>query len=274
MRAEIWPRFQARFGIERIAEFYAASECNLVFVNAFNIEATAGFCPLPYAIIEVNRDAALPQRNPQGQAIKVEPGGTGLLITQVDDRQPFDGYSDAKASEQKLLRNLFAPGDCWFNTGDLVRDQGWRHMQFVDRLGDTFRWKGENVATTEVEEAIDRFDQVQESVVYGVQLPGCEGRAGMAALLLKEEQADLRGDDLARHLRALLPAYAVPLFVRLRQNHALTDTFKHRKGDLKNDGIDLAKCAEPLFVLLNAHQGYVPLTPEIAEKITSQHWRW
>jgi acyl-CoA synthetase (AMP-forming)/AMP-acid ligase II len=274
LRADIWPRFQARFGIERIAEFYAASECNLVFVNAFNQEATAGFCPLTYAIVEVDHETATPHRTSSGQAIRVSKGGTGLLITEVDARKPFDGYKDRRASEQKLLRGLFTPDDCWFNTGDLVRDQGWRHMQFVDRLGDTYRWKGENVATTEVERAMDHFPQILESVVYGVALPHCDGRAGMAALRLRQEDGALRGQELAQHLFTHLPAYAVPLFLRLRQDQAITQTFKHRKGELKADGIDLARCSEPLFVLMERTQGYVPLTPELADQISRQSWRW
>ncbi|HET6788324.1 MAG TPA: long-chain-acyl-CoA synthetase [Aquabacterium sp.] len=274
LRADLWPQFQERFGIERVGEFYAASECNLVFVNVFNLQATAGFCPLTYAIIEVDTDSSEPLRDPRGRARSVPPGGVGLLVTQIDDRKPFDGYTDARASEQKVLRDLIEPGDCWFNTGDLVRDQGWRHVQFVDRLGDTFRWKGENVATREVESAIDGFPQVQESVVYGVQVPGCEGRAGMAALRLRDDEPTLHGEALAQHLRARLPRYAVPLFLRLRKDQSVTDTFKHRKGDLKTAGFDPAQCGEPVFVLHDSHQGYVPLTPEIAEQIHQQQWRW
>ncbi|MGH8458507.1 MAG: long-chain-acyl-CoA synthetase, partial [Nevskiales bacterium] len=178
LRPEIWDEFQQRFGIQHIAEFYGASECNLAFINAFGVRRTAGYCPLTYAVVEYDAEAEAPARDAQGQLRKVAKGGIGLLVTEVTDRLPYDGYTDPEASEKKLLRNAFKDGDCWFNTGDLVRDQGWRHIQFVDRVGDTFRWKGENVATTEVEAALTGFPQIEQAVVYGVELPGADGRAG------------------------------------------------------------------------------------------------
>jgi len=145
---------------------------------------------------------------------KVKRGAVGLLITEITDKAPFDGYTDKKASDAKLLRDVMKKGDVWFNTGDLVRDQGWRHIQFVDRVGDTFRWKGENVATTEVEGALNSYAGIEQAVAYGVEVPGTDGRAGMAALSYVGDKLD--GAALAAHLRAQLPAYAIPLFLRLR----------------------------------------------------------
>ena len=203
---------------------------------------------------------------------KVRRGESGLLITEVTERAPFDGYTDRKASEAKLLRDVFKKGDCWFNTGDLVRDQGWRHIQFVDRVGDTFRWKGENVATTEVEAALNRFAGVEQAVAYGVAVPGADGRAGMASLSYGGEGLD--GAALAGHLRALLPAYAVPLFLRLRAEQETTATFKYRKVELKREGFDPARIGEPLYVLLDAPRGYEPLTPEIFERIAQGELRF
>jgi acyl-CoA synthetase (AMP-forming)/AMP-acid ligase II len=162
---------------------------------------------------------------------------------------------------------VFKPGDCWFNSGDLVRDQGFRHIQFVDRVGDTFRWKGENVATTEVEAVLTGFAQVEQAVVYGVQLPGADGRAGMAALTLRVPPAEFDPAALAAHACAGLPAYAVPLFLRLRDHQDTTGTFKYRKVELKNEGFDPARVSEPLYVLLDRACGYEPLTPEIFARI-------
>src|SRR5574343_1354177 len=187
LRPEIWDAFQQRFGIDHIAEFYTASECNLAFINALGLPRTTGLCPLSYAIVRMDLDTEQPVRSGRRQHMsRVQRGEVGLLITEITTRAPLDGYTDAKATEAKVLRNVFKKGDAWFNTGDLVRHQGLHHMQFVDRLGDTFRWKGENVATTEVEGVLAHQAEVAEAVVYGVTVPGADGRAGMAALTLVE----------------------------------------------------------------------------------------
>lgn len=267
LRPEIWEEFQQRFGIDRIAEFYGASESNAAFVNGLGLSKTAGFCPLPFAIVEFDADAEVPVRGDNGYMSKVGKGGVGLLITEVSDKSPFDGYTDEKASQKKLFRDVFAEGDCWFNSGDLVRDQGFRHIAFVDRVGDTFRWKGENVATTEVEGVLNRHPQVDQAVVYGVEVPGCDGRAGMASLTWKDGEFD--GPGLAQFLAEHLPAYSVPLFVRLRPEQEVTGTFKFRKVEVKREGFDPAIISEPLYARLNAEQGYEPLTAEVFSSICS-----
>lgn len=265
LRPEIWEQFQQRFGIDRIAEFYGASESNAAFVNGFGLSKTAGFCPLPFAIVEFDAEAEEPARGPDGFMTKVPKGGVGLLITEVSDKSPFDGYTDAKASQKKLFRDVFEAGDCWFNSGDLVRDQGFRHIAFVDRVGDTFRWKGENVATTEVEGALNRHPAVEQAVVYGVSVPGCDGRAGMASLTWKEGAFD--GAGLAKLLKDTLPAYAVPLFIRLRPEQEVTGTFKFRKVEVKAEGFDPGKVSEPLYALIDAARGYEPITQELFARI-------
>jgi len=271
LRPEIWEEFQNRFGIDRICEFYGASESNLAFINAFGLTKTAGFCPLSFAIVEFDADSEQPLRDRKGYMKKVEKGGVGLLISEVTDRRPFEGYTDAKASEAKLFRNVFKKGDCWFNSGDLVRDQGLKHIQFVDRVGDTFRWKGENVATTEVEGALGRHPAVEHAVVYGVQVPGCDGRAGMAALSWTAGEFD--GAGLAQQLCDNLPVYAVPLFLRLRAEQEVTGTFKYRKVDLKKQGFDPAQTDEALYVLCDRVRGYEPLTAELFRRIAAGELR-
>jgi acyl-CoA synthetase (AMP-forming)/AMP-acid ligase II len=261
LRPEIWKSFKERFGIERICEFYGASEGNMVFVNSFNVDETAGFCPFPFAVVECDPDTAAPKRDAQGRLAKVSKGGVGLLMTEVTDSAPFDGYTDARAGESKLVRNAFKEGDCWFNTGDLVRDQGWRHIQFVDRLGDTFRWKGENVATTEVEAALRTAPGIDDCTVYGVQVPNADGRAGMAALCCEDAAFD--GAALAAHVTAQLPAYAVPLFLRRVAALEMTATFKTRKQTLREEGADPARVRDPLYVLRDPARGYEPLTAAI-----------
>ena len=268
LRPEIWDRFQQRFGISHICEFYGASECNVAFVNGFNLKRTAGFCPLAYAIVEYDIEADRPLRGPNGRMRRVKPGGIGLLISEVTERSPYDGYTDSKASAAKLLRNVFRKGDLWFNTGDLVRNQGMRHIAFVDRLGDTFRWKGENVATTEIEGILQSCPGIVEAVVYGVQLPHADGRAGMASITL-EPGAIFDPLAVCRHLLASLPSYAVPLFLRLSESQELTSTFKLRKVELKQQAYDPAKVSDPLYVLRDRDQGYERLTPEIFAAIQS-----
>jgi acyl-CoA synthetase (AMP-forming)/AMP-acid ligase II len=267
LRADLWEQFETRFGISHIAEFYGASESNLVFINGLDQRKTAGFCPLPYAIVEFDAEHECAKRNRKGFLNKVARNGTGLLITEISEKSPFDGYTDRKASEGKLLHNVFKKGDCWFNTGDLVRDQGYRHIAFVDRVGDTFRWKGENVATTEVEGAICGFTGIEHAVVYGVQIPNTDGRAGMAAISLANGRFD--GVAMAKHVRAELPGYAVPLFIRIREQQDTTSTLKYSKVELKRQAFDPHQIAEPLYVLLGAGRGYEPLTKEIYAQIAA-----
>lgn len=257
LRPDIWDAFKTRFGIDYISEFYTASECNLAFSNGFGLDRTAGFCPLAYAIVQFDAQTETAPRDAEGRMTRVARGGTGLLITEISERAPFDGYTQASANDAKLLRDVFKPGDRWFNTGDLVRDQGWRHIQFVDRVGDTFRWKGENVATTQVEAAFVGIPGIEEAIVYGVEVPGSDGRAGMAALRL--DGAGFDGLALADTLFARLPKYAVPLFIRLRVEQEVTSTFKYRKVDLKRQGFDPAEVGEPLYALFDRERGYEPL---------------
>ncbi len=184
LRPSIWKQFKARFGIERVVELYASSEGNVAFTNVFNFDNTVGFSPVSYAIVKYDKEADEPVRDKNGHMIKVGKGESGLMLGEITDKTPFDGYTDPEKTEKAIFRDVFKKGDAWFNTGDMMRDIGFRHAQFVDRLGDTFRWKGENVSTTEVEQILDGFEQIVESVVYGVEIPGTNGRAGMAELRL------------------------------------------------------------------------------------------
>ncbi|WP_067817153.1 long-chain-acyl-CoA synthetase [Nocardia inohanensis] len=256
LRPELWDEFRQRFGIKRIVEFYGASEGNVAFINAFGVDKTAGFTPLAFAIVEYDEATGKPLRGSDGKLRRVRPGGVGLLLAKVTDRSPFDGYTDKSATESKLVRDGFQGGDCWFDTGDLVRDQRWGHIAFVDRLGDTFRWKGENVATTEVEGAFGGIDAITQAVVYGVDIPGADGKAGMAAVTLHEGAA-FDGKVAAKALYDQLPNYAVPLFIRVVGELEQTSTFKSRKVELRKQGF--ASDAEgDLYVLAGRADGYVP----------------
>ena len=267
LRPDIWMEFKQRFGIHHINEFYGASECNLVFTNTFNLDKTAGFCPLPYNIVEYDIEEDQPKRDDRGFMIAVKKGGTGLLITEVNDKQPFEGYTDEEASNKKLLRDVFAQGDCWFNTGDMVLNQGYKHIAFADRLGDTFRWKGENVATTEVESVLMEYPDIEHAVVYGVEIPFTDGRAGMAALTLNRQADAVDWSAVTRHLREKLPAYAIPLFLRIREQEEVTGTFKYRKVELKQEAYHLDKVSEPVMVLPAKAASYQPLAADTEQQI-------
>ena len=255
LRPEIWDEFTERFGIDRVVEFYGASELNLAFVNAFDVKRTAGFCPLPFRVVEYNDDGTA-KRDEQGRLRKVRKGEAGLLIAEISARVPVDGYTDSKDTEKKIIRDAFKDGDEYFNSGDLVRELGFSHIAFVDRLGDTFRWKGENVATTEVEGAFDGIDAVEQAVAYGVEVPGCDGRAGMVAVQLRPEQS-IDPKELADQLYRTLPAYALPLFVRFVPEIETTSTFKNRKVELRNEAYSEIGDDE-MWVLSGRSDGYVP----------------
>jgi fatty-acyl-CoA synthase len=256
LRPEIWQEFTRRFGIGRVAEFYAASEGNTGFINVFNIPGSTGVNPMPLAYVEYDPETSEPVRGTDGRVRRVPPGRSGLLLSPVSRLAPFDGYTDKAASEKKLVRNAFKDGDVWFNTGDLMSPQGLGHAAFADRLGDTFRWKGENVATTEVEGALTADRSVAECTVFGVEVPDTGGRAGMAAVKLRDG-ASFDGRGLADTLYDHLPAYAMPLFIRIVESLETTSTFKSRKVELRNQGYG-ADVADPLYVLNGRAAGYVP----------------
>jgi fatty-acyl-CoA synthase len=265
LRPAIWDEFTKRFGIERVCEFYGASEGNTAFVNVFNVPGSTGICPTPVAFVEYDPDSGEPVRDENGRVRKVRNGEPGLLLSKVSDFQPFDGYTDKKATEKKLVRNAFREGDVWFNTGDLMRSQGFGHAAFTDRLGDTFRWKGENVATTEVEAAISTDPQIEEATVFGVEVPGTGGRAGMAAIQLKDGE-EFDGKALAKAAYERLPGYAVPLFVRVVKELAHTSTFKSQKVDLRKEGY-AGDFDDPVYVLSGRDEGYVDFYDDYPQEV-------
>ena len=205
-------------------------------------------------------------RGPDGFCIACAPGEPGELLGGIGGAMEYDGYTDRAASERKLVRDAFARGDAWFRTGDLLRQDADGYYYFVDRIGDTFRWKGENVATQEVADVLGGAAGVTEANVYGVEVPGDDGRAGMAALVLAE---GARFDGAALYARAEqhLPAYARPAFVRLVPEMDVTGTLKQRKLALAAEGYDPARITDPLFVRDDATHAYVPLTPAVLAEL-------
>lgn len=268
LRPELWQDFQKRFDIDRICEFYAASESAVAFVNAFNVPETAGYTTVTFKLVKVDPVSGELLRGPDGWLIEAKKGEVGQMIGGITATQPFDGYTDREATEKKIVRNAFKQGDAWFLSGDLMFNQGFNHVAFVDRLGDTFRWKGENVATTEVEGVVGALDCVDHATVYGVALPDADGRAGMAAISLRAGTS-FDGAAAAAAWRAALPHYAVPLFVRIVHEIEQTSTFKNRKTELKDEGVDTSRFSDELFVLSKSEKGYVPFYDGAARDVVA-----
>ncbi len=178
----------------------------------------------------------------------------------------FEGYTSAEATERKILRSVFAEGDAWYRSGDLLRRDEDDYYYFVDRIGDTYRWKSENVSTQEVAEALGGFPGLEVANVYGVKVPGHEGRAGMVALVFGDAES-FDGRALFDYTMECLPNYAAPVFVRLPRSADMTSTFKLRKVDLQREGYDVRSSVDPLYVRDEALRAYVPLTDESLARV-------
>ncbi|PID44821.1 MAG: long-chain-acyl-CoA synthetase [Proteobacteria bacterium] len=274
LRPSIWKAFKDRFGIETVMELYGSSEGNIGFTNIFNFDNTVGVSPLPYAIVKYDKEKEAPIRDRRGHMIRVKKGEAGLLIGKITEKTPFHGYTDPDKTENCILKNVFKPGDAWFDTGDMMRDLGFKHAQFVDRLGDTFRWKGENVSTTEVEQIVGEFEQVNEAVVYGVEIPETNGRAGMASIRIDCDHSEFNFKNFFAHLNRELPQYAIPVFIRVSEEMETTGTFKHKKSHLKDEGFDLSMQTNPVYAWLPGSDEYVPLTPELQKRIENGEFRY
>ncbi|MEO0899480.1 MAG: long-chain-acyl-CoA synthetase [Bacteroidota bacterium] len=264
LRPDIWQEFKERFQVDRIFELYGGADGNVAFTNTLNIDYCVGWSPNDFAIVEYDLEENEPVRDSNGRFKRVKKGDSGLLISAINDKTPFDGYVNKEKTQAKTFSDVFEDGDLWYNTGDLLRDIGFKHAQFVDRLGDTFRWKGENVATMEVEGVINSLDAVSNCCAYGVHIPHTDGRAGMAAMMLEGAEKDFDFKGLTNLLKKELPSYAVPLVLRISSAFEMTATHKIKKFNLKNEGLD---SPEQLYVLLPKADTYVPLTPEIREKM-------
>ncbi|MDB5740095.1 MAG: long-chain-acyl-CoA synthetase [Alphaproteobacteria bacterium] len=267
LRPEIWEEFQQRFAIPRIVEFYGATESNVSMLNYDGTVGAVGRVPdylesmLPTRVIRFDVESEMPVRGTDGLCIECGPDEVGECVGGMSKRagREFEGYTNRADSDRKMLHDVFARGDTWFRTGDLMRRDGHGYFYFVDRIGDTFRWKGQNVSTGEVSEVLAAVPGILESNIYGVTVPGVDGRAGMASLVV---DGDFNLDDLPARVRARLAPYARPIFLRLAAAIDVTGTFKQRKVDLVREGFDPSALSDPLYVFDSATSRYERLTPE------------
>jgi len=279
LRGDVWPEFQARFRIAEILEYYAATEGNFSLYNCEGRVGSIGRIPpflahrVPVALVRFDVARAAPARDALGRCVRCAPGEVGEALGQIVAARGatrFEGYSDAAASASKVLHDVFAPGDSWYRTGDLMRQDEQGFFYFVDRVGDTFRWKGENVSTTEVAGVLGNCPGISDVAVYGVGVPGAEGRAGMAALVVR---SDFALGELRRALRERLPDYARPVFLRIVPAIELTGTFKLRKQELADEGYDPRRVPDALYVDDPARGAYVPLDAALHERLCSGQLR-
>ena len=275
LRPGAWGEFKTRFAVEHICELYAASDGNIGFSNILNFDNTVGFSLMAWELVAYDHDSGEPLRGEDGFMRKVGKGEQGLLLARIDDKAPLDGYTDPQKTARVVLHDVFNTGDRFFNTGDLLRNIGFGHAQFVDRLGDTYRWKGENVSTTEVENLLLQHPLISEAVAYGVEIPNTNGRAGMAAITPAESLATLDFAELLSFARQRMPAYAVPLFLRVKVKMETTGTFKYQKTRLKKEGFDPGLTGDdPIFAWLPGSETYVHVSEEILAEIQQGKHRY
>lgn len=284
LRPDIWPKFKKRFGIKQIGEFYGATESPAVFANIFDKEGSMGYCS-PFlqklqkiAIIQYDIEKDEVIRKPDGLCIRVPEGGIGELVAKPSSMAKKSvGYTNKEATEKKFLHNVLSQGDQWFRTGDLVKidKEGW--VYFVDRLGDTFRWKGENVATSDVEDVISRFEfnhnrVIEEVTVYGVQIPDTDGRAGMACIRYTGDLEKFPWTEYEAYVTKHLPSYAVPIFIRITNELPITGTYKYSKSDLKKQGYNPSDFPNELFYYFeHSLKTYQKINPSVYEDIVAGH---
>jgi len=273
LRPEVWTEFQRRFGVKTIAEFYGATEGNVGLMNADGQVGAMGRIPwyvkkaFNLELVAHDFETSEVVRAEDGSCVRVKLGDAGEAIGRIDPNDPrflFEGYGNAKDTKNKILTDVFEPGDRYFRTGDLMRRDRKAYYYFVDRIGDTFRWMAQNVATGEVAAVLSAFPGVQSANVYGVEVPGCDGKAGMAAMAIN---GAFDGKALYAWLEQQLPTYARPLFLRLVENANTTGTFKFKKTDLVAQGFALHKTSDPVFVLDKVQKAYVALTASLQQEI-------
>ncbi|MGB3625316.1 MAG: long-chain-acyl-CoA synthetase [Henriciella sp.] len=273
--SDIWAAFEERFGLKKIVEFYGSTEGNVKFMNYDGTPGACGRVPAiarkrysHVAFVKFDVDTQMPVRDEAGHCVRVSTNETGEVLGRLgeDGSTRFEGYQDEAASEQKILRDVFEEGDAWYRTGDLMRMDKHGYVYFVDRVGDTFRWKGENVSTSQVAEALSKIPGVTTANVYGVAVPGADGKAGMASVTTN---GYLDYKDVLDRLAAHLPRHAIPVFIREQQEATTTGTFKYRKVDLQKEGFNPKKVKDPVWYVDPETGRYRQMTPEDYQKVAN-----
>jgi len=290
MRKDLWTKYMDKFGVGEICEFYGSTEGNANLGNITGQVGSAGFTSvlfpwiLPVTLVCVDEETREPLRGPDGLCVKCKVGEEGELVGRIDKGHPvrdFQGYADKAATKKKVMVDVWKKGDMCFRSGDIFVMDEFGNFYFKDRAGDTFRWKGENVSTLEVELVASQILGLKDCAVYGVEVAGNEGKAGMLAIpgtsqegAKSKEESPLDFVSLHRGLCEKLPAYARPLFIRLVERIDMTATYKMKKFHLQREGIDLNVISDPLFMLDVKAAKYVPVTKELYQNIVDKNVRF
>ena len=276
LRPELWGEFVRRFNIKNVGEFYGSTEGNANIINNTNKEGACGFISqilpriYPVALIKVHDKTYEPVRGTDGLCVRAGPGECGEFVGKIivnDASRAFDGYVDQEATQSKIIKDVYVKGDAAFLSGDILRMDDYGYVYFKDRTGDTFKWKGENVSTMEVEAIISNVLKLRDCVVYGVDIPGCEGKAGMVAILDPEKCINL--NDFFVQVKHLLPFYSIPVFVRIVDQLEATGTYKLPKAFLQNQGFNPEVVKDPLFFLDSKKNEYTRMDNDLYHSIVS-----
>ena len=292
LRPKIWREFTERFNIKQVGELYGSTEgnaniseffqirwrtrllLNYLAVNVDNKEGACGFLSqiapflYPATLIKVKESTGEHIRDENGLCVRAKPFETGEFVGKIIDSDPtraFDGYANKEATQKKIIHDVFSRGDRGFASGDLLTMDEFGYLYFKDRTGDTFRWKGENVSTMEIEAIISKFLHLVDCVVYGVEIPGCEGRAGMAAILDQKNGLDLNG--LLAKMKKALPSFAIPIFIRISKSMEMTGTHKLPKNSFQNEGYNPNVIKDPIYFFDSKHDQYIRLDAKLYNDI-------
>ncbi|RWS23208.1 fatty acid transporter-like protein, partial [Leptotrombidium deliense] len=282
LKPSLWPTFQRRFAIKQIVEFYGATESNATLVNLLGKEGACGFFPravprwilklvYPIDLLKANEITGEVIRNEKGFCDSVpQSGGSGLFVGKINDNpmQRFDGYVNQTESAKKVIKDVFKKGDSFFSSGDVLSVDEYGYIYFKDRIGDTFRWKGENIATTEVESIISEASNLSDTIVFGVEVPGCEGKAGMAAIYHPTAKIDCK--QILAAMKANLPPQAIPLFIRILTNLEITGTLKLPKNVVQSEGFDVTKIKDDIYFLNPKTNNYEKLDQKTYQLILEE----
>ncbi len=272
LKKDVWEKFSSRFNVPHIVEYFGATEIG-GFVNVSGKPGMVGRKIFPgIHIVKINSATNEILRDENNHCLLCKPGETGMVLVQVTPKSDFTGYKSRKATEKKIVTDVIEEGDTYFNTGDILKLHEDQWVSFVERSGDTFRWKGENVSTSEVESIILSFPGIRSSVVYGVKIPHSEGKGGMVAITLKNSE-DFNISKFSEFLTISLPRYAIPVFVRIREALETTGTFKLKRGNLKEEGYDPNKMSDFLYIWDSGSNCLKELTRNVYQSIVNGNMR-
>ncbi len=270
LKEQIWVQFKERFQIDHIWEFYGSTEGHRPFLNVDEVPGMIGRLNMPGVLLaKVDPMTGVFYKDQKGFLVKCKPGDTGMLLIKVEEKGVFTGYKNIDQTQSKLLQNCFHVSDVYFNTGDMLKLHENEWLSFADRFGDTFRWKGENVSTLEVEEILNSYPPIEISVVYGVVIPGTEGKAGMAALKIRRGfEFDIGA--FSKFVSEILPGYSIPMFLRIRKKLEFTGPLKIKKTNLHNEAYNYQIIQDPLFFWDSLAKKYIALTEPLYNRILDE----